>query len=145
MTASFVFSIVSSIAMLSWIALLLAVFFKWNWLRDQVLGRFLPLAFALIYAALMTFFFAGSAGGFDSLSNVKLLFTSDWIVVAGWVHYLAFDLFMGSWISRKVAEAGLPRWLLLFLLPLTFMFGPVGYFAYEVCRFLFSTPKEVSA
>jgi uncharacterized protein YneF (UPF0154 family) len=93
---------------------------------------------------LIVFFFAQAEGGFDSLSNVKLLFTTDWAALAGWVHYLAFDLFIGCWIARQMMSAGLPRWPLLVILPLTFMFGPMGYLAYEAARFLLAPRAEVT-
>jgi Domain of unknown function (DUF4281) len=144
MTAETIFSITSTVAMLSWLLLLVSVWRKSNWLRDDIIGRFVPLALSAVYAALILFFFAKAPGGFDSLANVQLLFTSPWAALAGWVHYLAFDLFMGCWIARQTMNAGLPRWPLLLILPLTFMFGPIGYLAFEVYRFLFSSQHEVT-
>ena len=49
-----------------------------------------------------------------------------WLLTAGWLHYLAFDLFVGSWISEQAAALALPHWLLLPPLALTFLFGPAG-------------------
>jgi Domain of unknown function (DUF4281) len=145
MTAEFVFSIVNALALLSWIVLLLAVWRRSVWVRDSLLGHHVPLGFAALYSLLIVFFFAQAEGGFDSLSNVKLLFTSDWAALAGWVHYLAFDLFLGCWIARQMMSAGLPRWPLLVILPLTFMFGPMGYLAYEAARFLLAPRSEVTS
>jgi Domain of unknown function (DUF4281) len=68
---------------------------------------------------------------------VQLLFTSEWAALAGWVHYLAFDLLIGAWIARDVMSRGLSRWLLLPLLPLTFMFGPMGLVGFELSKLLF--------
>jgi Domain of unknown function (DUF4281) len=132
--AETVFSIVNTTALIAWIVLLLAVWRDNDWLRDQVLGRFVPLAFAAIYTALIVLFFGRGGGGFDSLANVKMLFTFDWLVLAGWVHYLAFDLFVGTWIARQVMRQGLSRWWLIGLLPLTFMFGPIGLLAFEAVK-----------
>lgn len=145
MTAEMIFSIVNSTALICWIALLFAVWRRMDWLRDQCLGRWMPLFFSATYSALIVFFFAKAEGGFDSLSNVKLLFTSDWAALAGWVHYLAFDLFIGCWIARQMMRAGLPRWPLLAILPMTFLFGPLGMLAFEVTRFLLSPQFEVTA
>jgi hypothetical protein len=145
MTAETVFSIANSTALVSWIVLLVAVWRRMDWIRDHVLGRMVPLFFAVLYSALIVFFFAKAEGGFDSLANVKLLFTSDWAALAGWVHYLAFDLFIGCWIARQMMRAGLPRWPLLVILPMTFLFGPMGLLAYEVSRFLLTPKSEVSA
>ncbi len=145
MTAETVFSIANMLALISWVVLLLAVWRKANWLRDDVLGRGVPLVFSVVYSALIVFFFFNAPGGFDTLANVQLLFTSPWAALAGWVHYLAFDLFVGCWIARQTMNAGLPRWPLVVILPLTFMFGPMGLLAFEVYRFLLSSKSAVTA
>jgi Domain of unknown function (DUF4281) len=142
MTAETVFSIVNTAALLSWMLLAVAVWRKSNWLIDIGLGRYVPLALSVVYSALIVFFFAKASGGFDTLANVQKLFTSPWAALAGWVHYLAFDLFVGCWISRQTLNAGIPRWPLLVILPVTFLFGPIGYLTFEVARFLLSRPQE---
>jgi hypothetical protein len=68
------------------------------------------------------------------VSEVRALFANDFALTAGWVHYLAFDLFVGTWIARTGLEAGLPRPLLLPCLALTFMLGPAGLLAYLLLR-----------
>jgi hypothetical protein len=94
------------------------------------------LGLSALYTLLILLFFGKAEGGFDTLSNVKILFTSDWAALAGWVHYLAFVLFIGSWIAKRVMEAGVNRLWLVALLPLTFMFGPMGLLAFEAVRFI---------
>jgi Domain of unknown function (DUF4281) len=141
MTPDIIFSVANMVALASWVALLLAVWRKTDVLRDTVLGRFVPLAFAALYSALIVFFFAKAPGGFDTLANVQLLFTSPWAALAGWVHYLAFDLFVGCWIARQTMTAGLPRWPLLIILPLTFLFGPMGLLAFEAIRLMLQPQK----
>ncbi|MQB08049.1 DUF4281 domain-containing protein [Agrobacterium tumefaciens] len=47
-------------------------------------------------------------------------------MATGWLHYLAFDLFVGSWIVTDGLERGVHRWLLFSCLALTFLFGPAG-------------------
>ena len=56
-----------------------------------------PAAFAALYTVLIAIHFAGSEGGFSSLPDVALLFSNPWLLLAGWIHYLAFDLLVGSW------------------------------------------------
>ena len=128
------FSAFSLIAMAGWLALAAGVVLRRPWLRDTLAGTYIPVALSAAYAILIAFFFFGAEGGFDSLENVQKLFTSPWAALAGWVHYLAFDLFMGARIARGMEEQGLPRWPLVALLPLTFMFGPAGYLAFEVLK-----------
>lgn len=134
MTASGLFSIFNMLAMAGWLILALSIVLRHDWLRDSVAGTYIPVVISAVYAILIVFFFAGAEGGFDTLENVQKLFTSPWVALAGWVHYLAFDLFMGARIARGFAEQGLPRWPLVFLLPLTFLFGPIGYLAFEVIK-----------
>ena len=134
MTASGLFSAFNMLAMAGWIILAVGVALKHNWLRDAVAGTYIPIAISAAYLILIVFFFAGADGGFDTLENVQKLFTSPWAALAGWIHYLAFDLFMGARIARGLAEQGLPRWPLILLLPLTFLFGPIGYLAFEIIK-----------
>lgn len=142
MTASFVFGLANPFALLGWAILVYGIVRKQPLWRDSVAGLWWPVSLSALYAVLIVFFFFKAQGGFDTLENVQLLFTAPWAALAGWVHYLAFDLFVGAWISRSVMEQGLPRWLLVFLLPLTFMFGPAGFLGFHVCRLAF---KKVEA
>jgi hypothetical protein len=56
------------------------------------------------------------------------------MLLAGWTHYLAFDLIVGSWEVRDARERGISHWLVVPCLALTFMFGPVGFLAYQALR-----------
>jgi Domain of unknown function (DUF4281) len=139
-TAETVFSLANTMTLIAWLGLGFAIWRRNDWLRDQLFARFVPLGLALLYTALIVLFIGSGQGGFDSLANVKMLFTSDWLALAGWVHYLAFDLFVGCWIEARVMEQGLSRWWLVGLLPLTFMFGPMGLVALEAVK-LFTRPS----
>jgi Domain of unknown function (DUF4281) len=143
LTASQLFQIVNPLALAGWIVLIASIMLNKPVWRDQLSGRFWPLALAVLYSLLIVFFFFKAPGGFDSLAHVQLLFTSEWAALAGWVHYLAFDLFVGTWIAREVMNRGMSRLLLIPLLPLTFMFGPMGLVGFEVGRLLFQrkTPE----
>ena len=134
MSASGLFPIFNSLALLGWIALGLGVALRRDWWRDSFGGTYVPVALSVAYAVLIALFFSKAQGGFDTLENVQLLFTSPWAALAGWVHYLAFDLFMGARTARGFEEMRLPRWPLLVLLPLTFLFGPAGYLAFEIIK-----------
>ncbi|PPD28257.1 MAG: hypothetical protein CTY20_10805 [Hyphomicrobium sp.] len=69
-------------------------------------------------------------GGFMSLAGVKALMSSDPVILAGWLHYLAFDLMAGLWIASKADEMGLSRIAQVPFLFLTLMLGPVGLLAF---------------
>ena len=72
--------------------------------------------------------------GFNSLTQVAILFSSPYALLAGWVHYLAFDLFIGAWETRDGLRLGLSRWLLLPCQVLTFVFGPLGLALYLLLK-----------
>ena len=82
----------------------------------------------------VTLNWAGSDGGFGSLPEVSALFANQWLLLAGWIHYLAFDLFVGSWEVRDAAERNISHWLMIPCLVLTFLFGPVGLLTYFALR-----------
>jgi hypothetical protein len=144
MSADQVFSLASGLAVIGWLVLAFGAFLRREFLVTTLAGRIWPLGMAALYTALIIFFFRSAPGGFDSLPHVQLLFTSPWAATAGWVHYLAFDLFIGAWISKRVMEEGLPRLILLVLLPLTFLLGPIGFLGFEISRQLFRKVRATS-
>ncbi len=141
MTADQVFQIANPVALLGWIILAAGVVFKKPHWRTIIAGQVFPMALSLAYAALIVFFWARAEGGFDTLPNVQKLFTFQWAALAGWVHYLAFDLFIGSYIANRVIEEGISRLVLVVLLPVTFLFGPIGYAAFQITRLAFQKAK----
>ena len=62
------------------------------------------------------------------------LFANPWLLLAGWIHYLAFDLFVGSWEVRDARERGIPHLLVVPCLVMTFLFGPAGWLLYALVR-----------
>lgn len=136
MTASTAFSLANPFALAGWIILIFGIVRNKPFWRDTVAGLWWPLALSAVYTLLIIFFFFKAQGGFDTLENVQLLFTAPWAALAGWVHYLAFDLFIGAWIARRVMVESMSRWWLAGLLPATFMFGPIGFLAHQILRVL---------
>lgn len=144
MTADQVFSLANISALVGWTVLALGVALERDFLVTVLAGRVWPISLALLYSVLIIFFFGTAPGGFDSLAHVQSLFTASWVATAGWVHYLAFDLFIGSWISAQVIAIGLPRLALIIILPLTFLFGPIGLLLFFVTRLAF-TRREIAS
>jgi hypothetical protein len=65
---------------------------------------------------------------------VEQLFQNRWLLLAGWVHYLAFDLLLGAWEVRTARREGISHaWVLPCLLA-TFLFGPAGYLLFQFLR-----------
>jgi hypothetical protein len=134
MTPDSTFSLLNLLALVGWILLAAGVLFRVTWLAEAIAGRLIPFVLGVVYVVLIVKFWATAEGALSSLQGVKSLFQSDWLLLAGWVHYLAFDLFVGAWIARTTAESGLSRLILVPILPLTFLFGPAGFVAFELTR-----------
>lgn len=125
--ANQIFSVVNPLAMLGW--LLLAAFPRRRW-AELAASRVVPVLLAAVYVVIIVASWGRSPGSFSSLESVSQLFQSPWLLLAGWVHYLAFDLLVGGWIVRDASERGIAHaWVLPFLL-LTFLFGPAGWLSY---------------
>ena len=123
------FQYANSTALVGWIALVVQP------KRVAPLLRFvLPAAFALLYVWALATAPSNPDGGFGTLTEVKALFSADRAVLAGWVHYLAFDLFVGCWEAMDAGERKIPHWVVVPCLGLTFMFGPVGLLTYFLVR-----------
>lgn len=127
MTPETVFSIANLLAMAGWLVLIAGIVLNRPLLRDRLAGQAIPLALSAAYLVLILLFWWSAEGGFGSLADVQKLFTSTWAALAGWIHYLAFDLAVGAWLARQVMDRNINRLFLVPLLPLTFLFGPIGY------------------
>ena len=138
MTPDFLFSIANPFALVGWIILAVGVVLNRPFLRDIVAGRVWPFLLSAFYTVLIGAFFFKAEGGFDTLAHVQQLFTFPWAALAGWVHYLALDLFIGAAIARSVMQQGVSRLFLIILLPATFLFGPAGYFLFVILKTAFS-------
>jgi hypothetical protein len=131
MTQEGVFSVCNMLALVGWL-LLLAV--PRRRLATAIAGTVIPLTLASIYLALFVLHARESSGGFSSLAAVAQLFENRWLLLAGWVHYLAFDLFIGAWETRDAMARGVSRLLLAPCLVMTFMLGPIGLLGYHLVR-----------
>ena len=132
MTAEQIFPIANLASVFCWV--LLAVLPNRRWVTDVVTGKAAPAIFALGYIAIVIAVFPRAEGSFSSLAGVVRLFANPWLLLAGWLHYLAFDLLIGTWEARDSVERGVPRWLLVPCLFLTLMFGPMGWLIYSIVR-----------
>jgi hypothetical protein len=132
MIADQIFQICNSITPLAWILLLF--FPKWKWTRIIILQGIIPMILGIVYLSLIILFFGEGEGDFNSLNGVMKLFTNPWTVTAGWIHYLAFDLFVGSWEVSNSQKLGIKHYLVVPALLLTFFFGPIGLLLYHLIR-----------
>lgn len=129
------FDVFSTIVLVGWLALILAP------LRRELavsVARWVAVILCGGYFAMLAAGLAGpgppAGASFDSLQGVRLLLSTPEALLAGWVHYLAFDLFVASWQVEDAPAARIPHLLLLPCLALTFVAGPIGLLLYFLIK-----------
>jgi len=132
-----VFTGVNLAAIIAWVGLVFLP--RWPALLSAILYLVVGGLCAL-YAALLISVLSGlipaAEGGMDftTIEGVRAIFSSDVGVVIGWVHYLAFDLFVGVWIARDADAKFFPRWVQAPILFATLMAGPLGLIIWLLIR-----------
>ena len=126
-----IFSLASAIAATGWLFL---VFAPRKPYTQVIAGGIAPLILAAIYLTLIFSNIRGAEGGFGSLADVAMLFQRRELLLAGWIHYLAFDLFIGAWETRDAARNRIPHLVVIPCLVMTFMLGPIGLLFYFAIR-----------
>jgi hypothetical protein len=121
----------------AWLLLVLAP--RWGWTQRLVHSALYPALLGVAYT--LGFLVAGSFGaggekdaGVGSLAAISAAFANPRMLLVGWVHYLVFDLFVGAWEARDAQRHGVPHWLLVPCLLLTFLAGPMGLLLYLAIR-----------
>jgi Domain of unknown function (DUF4281) len=131
MTADQLFSILNLMTMAAWLPLVFLPRVRWT---ATLLPVVVPALLSVIYVVLVAATLPRSEGGLSSLAGVSALFDNPWALLAGWTHYLAFDLFMGGWEVRDARWRGIPHLFIVPALVLTFLFGPAGLLLYLATR-----------
>lgn len=133
MTPTDVFSIANMVAMAMW--LLMITLPKWKVTRIFIDFKVIPLVLSIVYAIYIIQSILGGDGlDFGSLDSVMTLFTKENAVLAGWVHYLAFDLLIGMWILDQNKTLKVHQLLIAPCLFGTFMLGPIGFLLFIIIR-----------
>jgi hypothetical protein len=132
MTPDSLFSLASAAVLPGWLALACAPLAR---ARMVLVARVIAVLLAGLYVTLLVTGLAGDGppkgASFNSLEGVRLLLSSPQALLAGWVHYLVFDLWVGSW---EAEDNSLPHWLLLPCLALTILAGPTGLLLYHLLK-----------
>ena len=147
MTPEQIFSFCGAVAMVGWAGLIFLP--RWPITRDWIAPVVSPLIIAAFYIWLMaTNTPPPEGGGFGSLAAVAKLFSVEQLLLAGWIHYLAFDLFVGAWEVRDAQRQGIHHLLVVPCLLATFMVGPGGLALYWLIRLghqVFVKPSPATA
>ena len=126
------FSVCNSLALFSWIILIFFTFWK---SRVQYLFSIVIILLALVYSWLI--FSNISPEGFknfNTLDGISRLFANKSLLLAGWIHYLAFDLLTGIFIVTNARKNDINHWLVVPALFFTFLLGPCGLLIYFLTR-----------
>jgi len=134
MTPETVFQIASTMVIPQWLLMVVAP--RWGITQWLMKSYLIPVCLAVVY---VTYVFSGEPvdfSAFGTLAGVKGLFASggDSVMLAGWVHYLAFDLVAGTVVVRNAQANTIPHWLVIVPLFFCFMLGPVGLLLYWLVR-----------
>lgn len=116
---------------------LLAFFPRTVWTRRLVHSGLFCALLALLYGTLLIMDLPGPRGAnFSSLDGIARIFTSPKTLIAAWVHYLAFDLFVGSWIVRDAERLNVAHAWTVPSLFVTLMLGPLGLLSWLALRLI---------
>jgi hypothetical protein len=127
-----IFSFASLLALSGWVVLAASPLMPvWS---DRIAAWGIPAVLAAVYAALVLVHVGGAEGGFGSLDEVARLFSSRPVLLAGWLHYLAFDLAIGAWEVRDARRRAVPFVVVLPCLAATFLVGPAGFLLFVAVR-----------
>jgi hypothetical protein len=139
MTTDTLFRILNMATLAAWLPL---VFFPRRRWANTIVPIAMPALLGVVYIALLALSLPGSDGSFSSLAGVRALFVDPRGLLAGWTHYLAFDLFIGGWQVRDAQQRGIHHLLVVPALALTFLFGPAGLLLYlAISRLRRSAPQ----
>jgi Domain of unknown function (DUF4281) len=131
-----VFSISSLLVVPFWALMIFAP--RWTWMRRIIGSPLISLPAALLYAVLVV---PNMLSLLPALANPRLegiaaLLGSPQGATIAWVHFLAFDLFVGRWAYLDSLERGINVFVMAFVLALILMFGPLGFAVYLGVRAL---------
>lgn len=138
MSPDSLFSMSSTLALAGWIGLL--VFYQTTWIGKVLTGSIVAILCVFYTWLIATNLAVFEAESFSSLDHIASLFKSREALLAGWIHYLAFDLLTGIYMVNNARLHGIGFWPLLPCLFFTFVLGPFGLLLYILLRW-FQTGK----
>ncbi len=123
-----VFKIANIAVLPAWLLMLLAP--KAAITAQIINSQVFSFGLALLYVFYLALSWGKVKANFTTLNGIGKMFTNKEALLAGWIHYLIFDLFVGAWEWRDVLQNGYPHWVLILCLPFTLMLGPFGLLLY---------------
>ena len=128
---------------------LVLIFFPNSKICSVFVSSIFPIfILSLIYLYLVYFFYVS---GYDfgqnfslylSLDSLNQLFNEKAFLIIFWTHFIAINLFCGSWIVSDSRKFSMSKILVFFPLVITYFIGPLGVFIYWLIRIFFA--KKIS-
>ena len=131
--AVLMFNLTKYLALASWVLLLLSLFMPKTRSAIWPITQWIVPAILCLCYILMVWLgrpYLHLPHSFVDHQGVQDLYANDGPLTASWLHFLSFDLFVGSWMVRDGLERGMPKLLIFVCLPFTFIFGPSGLLLY---------------
>ena len=133
MALATLFQLGGDLVLPGWLLLIFVPAWRWT---QRYTAFVVPILLATVYLYLLLHSAPPDGAGFRSLHAVSLLFAAPQALLAGWFHYLAFDLFTGSWAARDATRLEISRWLMAPILISIFLVGPLGLAVYLLVRLI---------
>ena len=116
--------------------LMMIVLPAWRWTQRITRRPVIGVVPAAVYAVLVLPRLGDvwPAVSTPNLPKIAALLSTPVGATIAWVHFLAFDLFVGRWIYLDSRSRQLSPWLMAPVLFLTLMLGPIGYLLYLALR-----------
>ena len=76
------------------------------------------------------------------INNLVDLFSNHEFLIIFWIHFLAINLFCGSWMSRDGSRLLISKYIMFFPLLITYFIGPLGVLIYWIIRMFYA--KKIS-
>ena len=129
MNLELLFALSSAAVLPAWLLLIFAP--SWSWTTRIAHSIWIPALLAVLYlVVLLTSGPPPEGGSFFTLQGLVIFFSRPQLVLLGWIHFLAFDLFVGAWEARDAKRNEIPHAWLVPCLLCTYMLGPVGLLLY---------------
>lgn len=131
-----IFNLSNLFVMPFWLLMILLP--QWRW-TQRIMATFWPIVIlSALYTLLLISQIGGAAGDLlnPTLGGIAALLSTPAGATTGWVHFLAFDLFVGRWVYLDSRERGVSAWLVSPALLFVLLAGPLGLLLYLLVRTL---------
>ncbi|MCX6593818.1 MAG: ABA4-like family protein [Acidobacteria bacterium] len=115
----------------AWLLLLIAPGWRWS---QRIASTIMPSLLGLVYLYLFFRQFRTLGGSFATLALTRIMFAEPGVVLAGWIHFLAFDLIVAAWVAQDAHRRHLPRMVMVPCLLVTLAAAPLGLLLYRGLR-----------